>query len=242
MKLLAVISTTALALSIASVDAETRTWTEAQSGKTIDGELISIDGEQATLKRSDGKTFTVDISRFTAEDQEYIKENGKPAAPDPDEDTPTDGTKNDVTLTGLHLCCGGCERAVEKALDGMEDVEFTVSRSSDSVNITSSRSSAIQDAVDAIGSAGYYGKSNYPEISIADVEDTSTDKTDTAEIKGLHICCGACERAIDESLTAVDGVNSVSIDKEAGIVSVGGEFTTADTVAALRTAGFNPSF
>ncbi|MEM7143719.1 MAG: cation transporter [Verrucomicrobiota bacterium] len=243
MKTIATVITTILALAAGSLHAETRTWTDAESGKTIDGELISIDGEQATLKRSDGKTFTVDISRFIEADQVYIKENGIPAEPseDSEESAAMDGTENDVTLTGLHLCCGGCEKGIDKALAEMEDIEYAVSRSSDSINITSSKSSAIQDAVDAIAAAGYYGKSNFAEIAIEEVKGTSTEKTDSADISSLHICCGACERAIEETLTAVEGVASVAIDKQARTATVTGDFTTADTVSALQTAGFHPS-
>jgi copper chaperone CopZ len=244
--LITLIGTLALPLSLS---AESRTWTDAESGKTIEGELISVDGEKVTLKRADGKTFTLEVARFSAADQEFIEANATPAEPGTDapadadagtdDSTTAAGSENDVTLAGVHLCCGGCEKAIEKAVADLEDVKVDISRSTDSVNITSDKSSNIQAAVDAIAKAGYYGKSNFESIAIADTKGTSTEKTQSAEISGIHICCSKCESSIDDALGAIDGVETITIDKKGGKVAVEGEFSTAEAITALQDAGLN---
>jgi copper chaperone CopZ len=249
-----ILLTLAAALTLPlSLHAESRTWTDAESGKTIEGELVSVDGEKVTLKRADGKTFTLDASRFSADDQEYIAAHDTPSDADADADTdaPADadadadgeatpaGTENDVTLSGVHLCCSGCEKSIEKAIADLEDVKVDISRSSKSINFTSEKSSAIQAAIDAVAKAGYYGKSNVESIAIAAPKGTSADKTQSAEIGGLHICCGKCESSIDDALSAIDGVETITIDKKGGKVTVEGEFSTAEAVTALQNAGLN---
>jgi copper chaperone CopZ len=243
-----ILLTLAAALTLPlSLHAESRTWTDAESGKTIEGELVSVDGEKVTLKRADGKTFTLDASRFSADDQEFIAAQDTPS--DANTDAPADadadgeatpaGTENDVTLSGVHLCCSGCEKSIEKAIADLEDVKVDISRSSKSINFTSEKSSAIQAAIDAVAKAGYYGKSNVESIAIAAPKGTSADKTQSAEIGGLHICCGKCESSIDDALSAIDGVETITIDKKGGKVTVEGEFSTAEAVTALQNAGLN---
>jgi copper chaperone CopZ len=243
-----ILLTLAAALTLPlSLHAESRTWTDAESGKTIEGELVSVDGEKVTLKRADGKTFTLDASRFSAADQEFIAAQDTPS--DANTDAPADadadgeatpaGTENDVTLSGVHLCCSGCEKSIEKAIADLEDVKVDISRSSKSINFTSEKSSAIQAAIDAVAKAGYYGKSNVESIAIAAPKGTSADKTQSAEIGGLHICCGKCESSIDDALSAIDGVETITIDKKGGKVTVEGEFSTAEAVTALQNAGLN---
>jgi hypothetical protein len=44
-----------------------------QQGKTIQAEILSVDGPTVTLKRADGQTFQVRIDVFSAADQAYIR-------------------------------------------------------------------------------------------------------------------------------------------------------------------------
>jgi mercuric ion binding protein len=241
--LLVITAAAAIVLPL-SLQAESRTWTDSASGKTIEGELVSVDGDKVTLKRGDGKTFTTEISRFSAGDQKFIASQNKPEGPYPKPDQAADpdapaGSENDVTLTGLHLCCGGCEKSIEKALAEMaEDIDFDISRSSKTINLKSEKPDAIQGAIDAIAKAGYYGESNHETIAIA-AKEASAEKSKSIEIGGLHICCGKCESSIDDALSEVSGVESVTIDEESGKVTVEGDFSPAEALTALNKAGLN---
>jgi hypothetical protein len=68
---------------LASAHAETRTFID-QSGRALEGELLSVSGANVTIKRaSDGQTFTVPATTFSKADQAYIagKGGGAPVAP-----------------------------------------------------------------------------------------------------------------------------------------------------------------
>jgi hypothetical protein len=52
--------------------AEMRTWTFQESGKTVQGELLGFTGDVVTLKRVDGKTFSVPIAYLTETDRVFL--------------------------------------------------------------------------------------------------------------------------------------------------------------------------
>ena len=63
-----------VALFLASVTTLTaRTWTEAKTGRTLEGNFVESDGGQVTIKSSD-RTFKIDIARLSEADQAFIKE------------------------------------------------------------------------------------------------------------------------------------------------------------------------
>lgn len=71
---------------VASAVAEERTFTSAD-GRTISASLISATETQVTIKRADGREFTLDLVKLIEADQEAIKkwrtENPEAAAPKP---------------------------------------------------------------------------------------------------------------------------------------------------------------
>ena len=64
----------AVALFLASVTTLTaRTWTEAKTGRTLEGDFVGSDGGQVTIMSGVG-TFKIDIARLSEADQAFIKE------------------------------------------------------------------------------------------------------------------------------------------------------------------------
>lgn len=64
---------TYLFLSTSALTAEQREWTST-SGEKVKAELISVDHETITLARAkDGRSFSVNVNQFSAEDQEFVK-------------------------------------------------------------------------------------------------------------------------------------------------------------------------
>ena len=49
---------------------DARTWTSAD-GRTIEAEFISADSANVTIKRADGRTFTLPLSRLSPADQDF---------------------------------------------------------------------------------------------------------------------------------------------------------------------------
>jgi hypothetical protein len=61
-----------LLTATAVAGAEMRTWTFEESGKTVQGEVVGFAGDAVTLKRADGKTFSVPIAYLDPSDRAYL--------------------------------------------------------------------------------------------------------------------------------------------------------------------------
>jgi hypothetical protein len=61
-----------LLTATAVAGAEMRTWTFQESGKTVQGEVLGFTGDAVTLKRVDGKTFSVPIAYLTETDRVFL--------------------------------------------------------------------------------------------------------------------------------------------------------------------------
>lgn len=55
--------------------AETRTFTST-AGTTIQGELVSVNGDMVTIKKADGQSITTEAANFSAADRAYLQEHG----------------------------------------------------------------------------------------------------------------------------------------------------------------------
>ncbi len=64
---------------------------------------------------------------------------------------------DDVTLSGLHLCCGKCVTGVEKAASSANGVSYSISKAMGTAKLSGSPE-AVQKAIDAIAAAGYHGR------------------------------------------------------------------------------------
>lgn len=135
-----------------------------------------------------------------------------------------------VTLTGLHNCCGGCEKGITKALTSVKDVTATVE--DDKATITAKTKTAADKAVDALLAAGYYGV-GAPEQKIAD------KKVKSATVSGTHLCCGKCVTGIANAVKTVPGATGHTATKGAKSFTVEGDFNLKDLLAALNKAGYN---
>src|SRR6187431_497798 len=67
---------------LASLSAEIRTFID-QNGRSLQGELVSTNGDMVTIKRADdGLSFTVKAANFSKADQDYFSsKGGKPTKP-----------------------------------------------------------------------------------------------------------------------------------------------------------------
>ncbi len=59
-------------------------------------------------------------------------------------------------------------------------------------------------------------------------------------VEGVHLCCGACVKGVNESLKDVEGITGVTVDKDAGTLVFQAETSEVATnaIAALAKAGF----
>src|SRR5262245_48603012 len=69
-----------------------------------------------------------------------------------------------VTISDTHLCCGMCLRAVDATLKDMAGVKHTSNQQAKTIEIVADNDEAAQKAVDALATAGFYGKLNNDKI------------------------------------------------------------------------------
>src|SRR6476620_4303688 len=63
-----------------------------------------------------------------------------------------------VTVSGTHLCCGACLKAVDTTLKDMNGVKFKSDQGEKTIEITADSDADAQKAIDALADAGFYGK------------------------------------------------------------------------------------
>jgi len=97
-----------------------RTWTEAESQRTIDAEFVELRNGNVCLKRTDGKIFELDPSRLSAADREYVQaltgSRTDAAATAPGEGGPYEATKITADADAQVVIAEGVGTNPEEAL------------------------------------------------------------------------------------------------------------------------------
>ncbi|WP_353566984.1 hypothetical protein [Haloferula sargassicola] len=70
-------------LAILTLQAEPRIWKSADSDATFEGELITQNDTEVTIRRTDGKEFTVAKTRLHPDDRAWIAAQAEPDLPPP---------------------------------------------------------------------------------------------------------------------------------------------------------------
>lgn len=147
-----------------------------------------------------------------------------------------------VKLTGVHICCGKCKKAIGNAAVGVQDATTEISKGDQGnvVTITAPDAESAQQVVDGIAAAGLYGTSDREDIAIAVAEvDADTTSDGALTIVGTHLCCGGCKRAVTKALSDVPGASGVSI--EGDVIIINGSVPVATALSALQEHGFSGS-
>lgn len=148
-----------------------------------------------------------------------------------------------VTVKGVHLCCGQCVKAVGKALSGVDGVSGAAcDRDARTVSFQAASKKAAKHGVKALAKAGFHGTAKHGDKKIA-LPKSGAKKGQTADsvtVSGLHICCGQCVKAIGKALNSVDGVEDAACDRESrSCTAKGSDIKVLAVVRALNKAGFH---
>ncbi len=143
---------------------------------------------------------------------------------------------DEVKLSGVHLCCGSCVKGVEKVAAKVSGASVAVDKDAGTVTISSSTKAAIQQTVDALVAAGYYGKSSDSSIKLAGSHATD-GKVQSLKVEGVHLCCGKCVTAVQNALGKVSGVKGNTAEKNVKTFEVTGDFSAKAVFDALNEAG-----
>lgn len=87
--------------------------------------------------------------------------------------------------------------------------------------------------------AGFYGSSDDPQLAMKAVSDIPQGNVNSLKVSGIHNCCGMCCDAIKEAIATIDGVSGDTAKPRTRIFEVTGDFSAADFVKAINTAGFS---
>ena len=147
-----------------------------------------------------------------------------------------------VTVRNVHLCCGACVEGAKGALDGIEGVsEPKADVNSKSVVFAAKDEKAAMKGIEALADHGFFGRAAFgkKDLAFPDVGAKKGEKKDSITFTGVHLCCGACRKAVHEALTKLDSLSSMEIDPAAGKVKLNGAgLVVTDAVDLLQKAGF----
>ncbi|MFM9965262.1 MAG: cation transporter [Planctomycetaceae bacterium] len=147
-----------------------------------------------------------------------------------------------VTVRSVHLCCGGCVDGAKGALDGIEGVsDVKADVNSKSVVFAAKNEKAAMKGIEALADNGFFGKAAFgkKDLAFPDVGAKKGEKRDSVTFTGIHLCCGACRKAVHEAFTKLDGLTSMEIDAATETVKLNGSgLVVLDAVELLQKAGF----
>src|SRR6266436_6018599 len=140
-------------------------------------------------------------------------------------------------ITGVHLCCPGCVKGVNKAVEGVQGVSATANQEQGIVTLTGPDTGTVQKAADALVAAGYVGKSSDPAIKLNAATGAKGKNVKSLEVENVHLCCGKCVKAVNTALGDVKGVNGNTAAKGAKSFTVNGDFNDQEVSSALQKNG-----
>jgi periplasmic mercuric ion binding protein len=142
-----------------------------------------------------------------------------------------------VTISDVHLCCKSCVTIVEKTVGTVQGATVAVDKDAGTVALTGPDKATVQKAADALVKAGYFGKSSDASIKLDASTGAKGDKTQSLQVKGVHLCCDKCVKAVNAAVTAVLGVKETTAVKGAKSFEVTGDFNDKEVFDALQKAG-----
>ena len=142
-----------------------------------------------------------------------------------------------VTLSGVHICCSTCQETIQHAVLGVKGANVKVDQDAKTVAISAGDDTVAQEALDAVASAGFYGKSDNAKVGM---KTTAVDgKLSSAEFVGFHNCCGGCSSSIENAVKSVIGVQAATVSNRSCLVK--GDFNVVSVLKAINDAGFSAS-
>lgn len=151
----------------------------------------------------------------------------------------------EVTVKGVHICCGGCVTALTGALEGVTGVSGgAADQDSGTVKFQAADAKAASAGLKAIAGAGFYGTATYdgkkPDTPTAKIDEKVV--ADSVTLTGVHLCCGTCVTASTDALKKVKGVSDAEGDQDQGTITVKGtKVNVSELMKALHGAGFHGS-
>ena len=142
-----------------------------------------------------------------------------------------------VKISDVHLCCPSCVKGVEKAVGEVAGATVAVDQDTETVTLSAADTATVQKAADALVAAGYFGKSSDASVKMDASTGAKGEKVQTLKLKGVHLCCGKCVKAVNEALGTVAGVKANTAAKGVTTFEVTGDFNDKEVFDALQKTG-----
>jgi copper chaperone CopZ len=142
-----------------------------------------------------------------------------------------------ITLTNVHMCCKKCVIGASNAVSKVDGASAVSDIKERTVVVTGPDSATVQKAVDALTKAGFYGGCSDASIKIDGETGAKGEMVKTLKVKGVHLCCPSCVKAVNKALTDVSGVTANTAAVKSETFEVTGDFKDSDVLEALKKAG-----
>lgn len=140
-----------------------------------------------------------------------------------------------VELKGVHLCCNGCVKAIDKAVKA-SGAESLSNKSKKTVTVTASDAASMEKALKAVADAGYFGQSKGKyQVKQTGVKDTKMKKV---SLGNFHNCCKKCTTGMTKAVEAVKGVKSHTVAQKKSDFEVKGDFNLSELLKSINEHGF----
>jgi len=149
----------------------------------------------------------------------------------------------DVTVKGVHLCCGSCVKDAQGALSSVEGISGVgADQNTKVIAFKAANDEAVGEALAALAEAGFHGTVTVDkkEVPFPSPKLEKGAKSNSITVTGVHLCCGACVTGVKKGLENVAGVDEMKIDRQAKTVTVSGkDIDVGEFFAALFAAGYH---
>lgn len=146
-----------------------------------------------------------------------------------------------VEVKGPHICCPQCVTAVGKILAGVEGVsDAKADAKTKTVTFTAKNAAAVKAGIDALVKGGFSGKATADgkAVKVELPAVAKGAKAETVTVKDVHVCCGACQKAIN-ALFKDSKVKYEGTGAQRTVIVSGGDLFPGTVVETLRKGGFN---
>jgi copper chaperone CopZ len=147
-----------------------------------------------------------------------------------------------VTVKGVHLCCGACVAGVSKAMKDVKGIsKLACDRDGKTVSFAAADDKAAKAGIAALAKAGFAGAATHGGKPLA-FPATGVKKglkANSVTFVGIHLCCGGCVNGAKEAVEQLVGVTAIDVDRKDRTVTVSGKnISVAAASAALFKGGF----
>jgi copper chaperone CopZ len=148
---------------------------------------------------------------------------------------------NAIEVKGPHICCGQCVKVVNnilKKVDGVSDIKADIQTKV--VTFTAKDDKAARAGFMALVDGGFFGGATEggKEIKLEMDVVKKGNKADVVTVKGVHVCCGACQKAIN-SIFKDSKVSFEGPGPQRTVRIEGKDLDRAEVLETLHKTGFN---